>query len=69
MSRKWYTLGLLVFAAACGGAEDDTMEMDGFEAEEQTVPAPPATPMDTTMMQDTMMQDTMDMGEGTDPME
>lgn len=73
MSRKWYTLGLLVFAAACGDVEDDTMDMDGFETEEQTAPAPPTTDMDTTdMMQDTMMmEDTLgvdDDVEDDDPM-
>lgn len=71
MSRKWFTLGLLVFAAACADADDDTMDMDGFETEEQTVPATPATPMDTTpMMQDTMMRDTMmdDTMDTEDPM-
>lgn len=59
MSRKWYSLGLLVFAAAaCGGADDNEMDDLDIEAEEQTLP-PPA-PMDTTMMMgDTMMGDTM----------
>lgn len=64
MSRKWFTLGLLVFAAACGGADDDLDDLDTIETEEQTLP-PPA-PMDTMgpdtmMMGDTLTGDTMGM--------
>lgn len=60
MSRKWYSLGLLVFAAAaCGGADDNELDdLETIDAEEQTLP-PPA-PMDTTMMMgDTMRGDTL----------
>ena len=60
MSRKWYMLGLLAFAAACGGADDESEldDLDTIDAEEQTLPAPP--PMDTTMMgTDSMMMDSM----------
>ena len=59
MSRKWYMLGLLAFAAACGGTDESELDdLDTIDAEEQTLP--PAAPMDTTMMgTDTMMMDTM----------
>jgi hypothetical protein len=59
MSRMWYTLGLLVFAAACGDADDAELdEFETFDAQEQTVPATPATPTDTMLMQDTRTGDT-----------
>ena len=60
MGRKWYVLGLMVFAAACGPDDDAELdELDTIDTEEQTLP--PAAPMDTTMMgPDTMMMgDTM----------
>lgn len=60
MSRKWYSLGLLVFAAAAcgGGAEENELDELEIDAEEQTLP--PAAPLDTTMMMgDTMRGDTM----------
>lgn len=59
MSRKWYTLGLMIFAAACGGGEEAELDdLETIETEEQTLP--PAAPMDTTMMMgDTMMMDTL----------
>ena len=58
MSRKWYSLGLIVFAAACGGADDDELDdLDTIDTQEQTLPAP--APMDTMMMGDTMMNDTL----------
>lgn len=62
MSRKWYTLGLMLFAAACGGGDEAELdELDTIETEEQTLPpAAPVQPMDTTMMMgDTLGDDTI----------
>jgi len=53
-----FGVAAIVGLAACGGPEDETLEVPDVE-ETAPPPAAPMTPPDTMMMGDTMMGDTM----------